>query len=101
METGVIGDDQISSSGSVPYYNPGKYGRLDTMHTWQPRKDDQHQWLQIDLRMRKTKVTGVATQGNDQDDFIAGVTSYKLQYSDDGEEFEYYKENAQIKVRDT
>ena len=60
----------------------------NTIGSWSPNKDDKNPWLQIDLGGRYTRVTDVATKGGNQ----KWVTKYKLQYSDDGLTFRYYRE---------
>ena len=56
---------------------------------WTAQTDDLNQWLQVDLGSY-TKVSRVATQG--KNGFDQWVTKYKIQYSDDGENFWVYKE---------
>ena len=60
----------------------------------------------MDLQNKHTKVTGVATQGRNYNNLWSGphhqwVTSYKLDYSDNGVSFLYYKEDGKAtdKVR--
>ena len=61
--------------------------------SWTARENDIHQWLQIDLGKQQTQVTGVATQGrNGQNQW---VTKYRLQYGEDGKDFQYYSEQGQ------
>ena len=61
--------------------------------SWTARKINIDQWLQIDLGNQQTQVTGVATQGrNGQNQW---VTKYRLQYGEDGEDFQYYREEGQ------
>ena len=61
--------------------------------SWTARRNDIHQWLQIDLGNQQTKVTGVATQGtNGQNQW---ETKYRLQYGKDGEKFHYYREQRE------
>ena len=64
---------------------------------WSSLHLDEHQWLQVDFYGRYTRVTGVATQGRNSID--QWVTKYKLSFSEDGEDFQYYKEQGQIKVK--
>ena len=64
-----------------------------TSGSWAARKRDKNQWLQVDLQEDNFKVTRVATQGRSQN--AQWVKKYKLQYSDDGENFKYYKEQGQ------
>ena len=58
---------------------------------WSALKTDLHQWLQVDLGSYNT-VTRVATQGRTGSN--EWVTKYKLQYSDDGMNFQFYKERG-------
>ena len=67
--------------------NSGKEG------SWSAGNNDVNQWLQVDLGSRYTKVTRVATQG--KKDVAQWVTKYKLQYSNDGGNFQFYREEGQ------
>lgn len=60
---------------------------------WSAKKSDVNQWLQIDLFDENAKVTGVATQG--REDNNQWVLEYKLQFSDDGVDFQDYMEPGQ------
>ena len=109
MESGTIPNSQISASSE--YGGPGDHfasqGRLNFQETnltagsWAALTNDAKQWLQIDLGNRDTKVTRVATQGRDYNRLWFGgkhqqwVTGYKLQYSNDSVNFQYYKEQGQ------
>ena len=77
MEDGAISDAQISASSQWDANHAAKQGRLHC---------NQH-----------AKVTRVATQGRNAA-YSQWVTKYKLQYSDDGVNFQYYQENGAIKV---
>ena len=55
---------------------------------WSSRRNDQNQWIQIDLPTRYTAVRGVATQG--RYGWNQWVIQYRLQYGNDGESFEFY-----------
>lgn len=108
MESGTISDAQISASSE---YGSGNHaaiqGRLHFLAvsnpwkagSWSARTIDANQWLQVDLGNPHTKVTHVATQGRNRD-YRQWVTRYKLQYSDDGVSFQYYREQCNVdKVR--
>ena len=59
-----------------------------------------NQWLQVDLGIHSSStITRVATQG--RDDIVLGswVTKYKLQYSDYGINFQYYRELQQTTAK--
>jgi len=99
MENGEITDDQISASSEAQAITPAKVARLnrkdrtDSLQgAWVARDKDLNQWLQIDLRVVHTGVTGVATQGRNGNGHW--VTKYKLQYSNDGVNFQYYREQG-------
>ncbi|KAL9960203.1 hypothetical protein ACROYT_G033625 [Oculina patagonica] len=93
MESGAILDDQISAS-SVHGYFVAQNGRLQSSTCWIAASNDINQWLQVDLG-NLTNVTGVATQGRNSDVYFQWVTRYKLQYSNDGANFQYYTEEGQ------
>ena len=73
--------------------------------SWSALKKDQYQWLQVDLLREESVVTSVATQGRNRNPFWGPhsqwVQSYKLQYSNNEVDFEYYKDGRQnsAKVR--
>ena len=108
MANGSITDEQISASSVLDANHAAKQGRLYFQETqiksgaWLAAVNqvNQNQWLQIDLRDQRTKVTGVATQGRNYNNWPDGVRwewvrKYKLQYSDDGLTFQYYREKGQ------
>ena len=108
MESKIISDAQISVSSFwwswwFWYWNPSDV-RLKNSVGWRANKDDQNQWIKVDLR-RYTKVTRVATQGGRSRNYgVSGwVTNFKILYSLDGVLWQMYKEpgnsNASVKVR--
>ena len=93
MESGAIADAQMSASSEYSAYHTATQGRLHSqkyLGAWSAGTIDANQWLQIDLGNRVTKVTGVATQGRHSSN--QWVTRFKLQYSDDGVNFHYYRD---------
>ncbi|XP_078371862.1 lactadherin-like [Oculina patagonica] len=94
MENGAISNAHISASSEYNYYFAAIHGRLQSFRGWAAYKSDISQWLQIDLGNLNTIVAGVATQG--RSDHNSWVIKYKLQYSNDGANFQYYKEQGQI-----
>ena len=100
MENGTISDGQISASSEFSSNDAATHGRLHYKPEY-PKAGawavalplDGNQWLQIDLRSRQTKVTRVATQG--RFDYPQWVTKYKLQYGNDEESLQYFKEQGQ------
>ena len=96
MEDGSISDSQISTSSQLDSSHAVTHGRLHFEATaakagsWSAGSNDVNQWLQIDLGSRHTEVTRVATQG--RHDYPQWVAKYKLQYSSDGVNFQYYRD---------
>ena len=106
MESGDISDAQLSASTELVPEKGAKHGRLQSKWNgvsgggWVTKISDTNQWLQIDLLDQHSYVvTKIATQGRNYYSRI--VTKYKLQYSDDGVTFLYYREEGQVtdKVR--
>ena len=95
MESKLISDDQISASSELGSNYSAVQARLHFKADggkaggWTALSDDLNQWLQVDLGSY-TRVTRVATQG--RNGYDQWVTKYKLQYSDDGATFEFYKD---------
>lgn len=95
MESGAISNGQMSVSSQYNVHTGASRARLNLREGvggWLTLIRDANQWLQVDLG-NLTTVTGVATQG--RFDLGHWVTSYSLQYSDDGDNFQYYKEQGQ------
>ena len=115
MANGEISDQQINASSEWDGNHAAKQGRLFFQETpklagaWSVALHElrqQSSWLQVDLQNKHTKVTGVATQGRNYNNVWSGrhhqwVTSYKLDYSDNGVSFLHYKEDGKAtdKVR--
>ncbi|XP_068700748.1 retinoschisin-like isoform X2 [Montipora foliosa] len=99
MEFGEIKDAQIQASSEYDLNHAAIQGRLNFQKSgekrgaWAAKYSDSNQWLQIDLQGSYTKVTAVASQG--RNDFDLWVTKYKLQYSNDGVTFRYFREEGQ------
>ena len=97
MEDGLITDVQVSSSSRLDDNHSPSQARLNFKEEgnkaggWSAQTNDKNQWLQVDLSSY-TRVTRVATQGLNAND--EWVTKYKLQYSDDGKNFQYYKQQG-------
>lgn len=91
MENFKITAPQISASSQFDGNHAPNYGRLHYPGTWAARVNDLHQWIQIDFRVQTT-VTYAATQGRYGSS--QWVTQYKLQYSNDGNSFQVFKEQG-------
>ena len=96
MESGAILDAQISASSKYDNEHGPKNGRLRKTQgkgSWLAGLNDVHQWLQVDLAGLNI-VTGIATQGR-HSEHAMWVTKYKLQFSNDGVSFRYYREQGE------
>ena len=99
MENFAISDGSISASSQYSSYHGPKNSRLNYEKGsggWRAGTNA-NSWLQIDLGHLFTKVTGVATQGRHSRSWLHHVTKYKLQYSEDGVSFQYYREEGERK----
>ena len=104
MENGSISDVQISASSKWNNRLGAERARLNgikvqgKLGAWRSGYNRLGQWLQVDLE-KYTTVTGLATQG--RSDYSQWVTKYRMQYSDDGVSFQWYKEQTigSVKVR--
>ena len=97
MEDGTITDVQVTSSSRLDDNHSPSQARLNFKEEenkaggWSTQPNDENPWLQVDLGSY-TRVTRVATQGlNAKDEW---VTKYKLQFSDDGKNFQNYKQQG-------
>lgn len=99
MENGLISNGQISASSQENGNDLAAFrGRLySKAGSWSAHTNVGEQWLQVDLGSQNIRVTGVATQGNGNRD--QWVKKYKLQYSNDGKIFQYYRQQGQTKDR--
>ena len=101
MENGSISDSQIDASSQLDMNHAAIQGRLNfnaAAHkagSWSAGRNDTSQWLQVDLGSKDIRVTRVATQG--RSDVAQWVTRYRLQYGNDGVNFQYYREQGQTK----
>ena len=99
MENRAIPNERVTASSQLDANHAATQGRLNFQATstkagsWSARTTDLNQWLQINLGEDQTKVTRLGTQG--RNGFNQWVTKYKLQYSDDGVHFQYYRQPGQ------
>lgn len=101
MESGAITNSQITASSELDSYHGITRVRLHTYETdvysrgaWIPILNDLNQWIQVDLGKIRY-VTHVATQGRNTHYPLQMVTKYKLQFSDDGASFLFYKRQGE------
>ena len=99
MEDNAIADEQIRASTQLDANHASSEGRLQlkaASNNGGSRSaliNDVSQWLQVDFGNQQTIVKRVATQGSNAKS--QWVTKYKLQYSYDGFNFQYYSEPGQ------
>ena len=101
MESGAIADSQLTASSEYNAYHSTKRSRLHTKEisalergAWLSLTNDADQWLQIDVG-KVLNVTHIATQGRNTYSPFQYVTKYKVQYSNDGQTFQFYKREGQ------
>lgn len=101
MESGAIPNSQLRASSQRNHASGPSRGRLNVKESntlvgaWVSLSDNLNQWLQIDLGNHNTNFTHVATQGRNAFS-TRWVTKYNLEFSDDGVNFQYYKEKRQV-----
>lgn len=96
MQSGAISDGQITASSERDSAHAVIYGRLFySAHSggWVACLSNTNQWLQIDLGEQTAHIGLTATQGRHGQS--QWVTKYKLQYSDLGTSFLFYKQQGQ------
>jgi len=95
MENLKITPTQISASSQFDEHFYPHHGRLHykgTGGSWAVAVNDLHQWFQVDFGI-VTTVTYVATQG--RYDYGQWMTQYKLQYSNEGNSFQVFKQQGE------
>ena len=98
MENYAISNGQISASSQWDVNHAAIQGRLyfkaggGKQGAWSAGANDVNQWLQVNLNTY-TRVTHIASQGRNAAD--QWVTKYTLAYSNDGSNFQDYKEEGQ------
>ncbi|XP_074626499.1 EGF-like repeat and discoidin I-like domain-containing protein 3 isoform X1 [Acropora palmata] len=115
MENGGVLDEQITASSELNDNSAAYQGRLNAYESaqgstvksraWVAGTSDQSQWLQVDLYDEESLISRVATQGRNQDvSWVLAnsqwVERYKLQYSNDGRDFEYYHEQGKSTAKE-
>ena len=105
VESNEILDEQITASSEWDGIHAAHHGRLNFQEvvsgslrkagSWSALVNDQHQWLQVELLKEESFVTSVATQGRNSGIYNQWITKYKLQYSNNDVNFEYYEDEGQ------
>ena len=86
--SGKISNAQITSSSIWSAGLSTQKGRLNGPASWSARRNDEKQWIQVDLN-RKEVITAIATQGRHHHN--QWVKSYYVSYSLDGKSFDDYE----------
>ena len=94
LENNDIPDCAITATSERSSYIASQ-GRLHQQGSWVADTHGTEQWFQVDF-VNRTKVTGVAIQGNPRWRYWGywWVTKFKLAYSYDGEFFRDYREDG-------
>ncbi|XP_044179863.1 venom prothrombin activator oscutarin-C non-catalytic subunit-like [Acropora millepora] len=115
MENRGVLDEQITASSELNDNSAAYQGRLNVNESvqestvksgaWVAGTSDQRQWLQVDLFDEESLISRVATQGRNQDvSWVLAnsqwVERYKLQYNNDGRDFEYYHEQGKSTAKE-
>ncbi|XP_073711368.1 coagulation factor V [Misgurnus anguillicaudatus] len=99
MQSGDITDNQITASTVAfnwytKHWHPW-YARLNkqgTTNAWQAKNNDMQQWIQVEFPIAK-KITGIITQGAKSLYTEMFVTTFALEYSDDGKKWMKYTDD--------
>ena len=103
MESGAISNGKVRASTEWDANHAAIQARLHfkagsgKAGSWSARHNNLGQWLQIDLGNKHIKVTDLATQG--RNGYAQWVTKYKVQYSNDGVNFQYYTEQRKVGIK--
>lgn len=93
LESGAIPDSQLSASAFFTTFEP-ENGRLNkTGNSWASNVSNTSQWFEVDLGQIET-ILAVASQG--RENYDQWVTSYRIQYSNDGSTFTDYNGGATL-----
>ncbi|PFX24321.1 Venom prothrombin activator oscutarin-C non-catalytic subunit [Stylophora pistillata] len=95
MERGIITDAQITASSQWDANHAAVNARLHLkagggkQGAWSAAANNQNQWLKVDLGS-ETDIRIIGTQG--KNGYSQWVTSFKLDYSNDGSSFQHYRD---------
>uniref|UniRef100_A0A3P9KGY4 ferroxidase n=1 Tax=Oryzias latipes TaxID=8090 RepID=A0A3P9KGY4_ORYLA len=105
MESGKIQDHSISASSTASSWFGGSWSpflaRLNkqgAINAWRAKNINMNQWLQVELPKVK-KITGIITQGALSLGKEMYVTSYTIQYSDNGVHWTHYSGNEEFPAK--
>uniref|UniRef100_A0A4W4EZ95 Discoidin, CUB and LCCL domain containing 2 n=1 Tax=Electrophorus electricus TaxID=8005 RepID=A0A4W4EZ95_ELEEL len=100
LESGVVSDSQISTSsvwewgrhGDEPSVWAPSGARLKRAGLpWAAAHGDTKQWIQVDLK-REKKITGIITSGSTLPEHQFYVSTYRVHYSNDGQDWNAYQD---------
>ncbi|KAG9348654.1 hypothetical protein JZ751_028971 [Albula glossodonta] len=100
LKAGVVRESQISASsvwewsdmnGEPSVWGPPGARLKKAGLPWAAAHSDQHQWLQVDLK-REMRITGITTTGSTLMEYPFYVSAYRVQYSQDGQNWLTFRE---------
>uniref|UniRef100_A0A7N5P1H5 Lactadherin-like n=1 Tax=Ailuropoda melanoleuca TaxID=9646 RepID=A0A7N5P1H5_AILME len=102
MQTGAIADTQLTASSvhfgflGLQRWGPelARLHKTGIVNAWTSSNYDKNPWIQVNL-LKKMRFSGVVTQGASRAGQTEYVRAYKVAYSLDGQEFEFYKDEGQ------
>ncbi|GIY76924.1 EGF-like repeat and discoidin I-like domain-containing protein 3 [Caerostris extrusa] len=98
IDEGVILNYQLTSSSELSKSKAAPQGRLSSLSSWTPSKDDKRQFLQVDL-LEPVKVTGIITKGDPE--IQQWVKSYNVAYSNDSIDWKKAQKMCTEKLRNS
>lgn len=100
LESSVVADTQLSASsvwewnniiGQHSVWAPSGARLKKAGLPWASFQNDQHQWLQVDLK-REKRITGIITTGSTLRAYQYYVSAYRILYSNNGKQWHIYRE---------
>ncbi|XP_069034949.1 discoidin, CUB and LCCL domain-containing protein 2 [Lepisosteus oculatus] len=100
LESRVVHNSQISASsvwewedvnGQPSVWGPEGARLKKPGVPWAVTVNNQNQWLQVDLKKEK-RITGITTTGSTLKDYYYYVSSYRVLYSHDGQQWTVFRE---------
>jgi len=101
IEDRKIRDRYLTASSEWNKYHGARFGRLNTVArgrnrgAWSAKRNNRRQYIMVDLK-RRTIIKRILTQG--RQDMNQWVTSYSVEYSNNGNSFRPYTKRGQVKI---
>ena len=87
LSAGIITENNVKGSSNDNY--DASEARLRNNYAWEPNESDKNAHITINLG-ELVLISGVATQGFNDDGFSGRITRYKVRYSYDGQAWYKY-----------